>query len=318
MENGVVDFLRDRAEENLDDVLKSSMGGYTKKSVQDYITQLRRQQQAAGKRFNEDMKSVLAEKETLKEELKRMKVRLSKKEAQYRALSESLQEYRQADESENVENVVELKRQLAKQADTISTLETEKQLLEQKQEQAEQCLEEVKKELDKSVQEHRLTKDILHEEKRKGMRTLKQVQDLSSQMTIAQNELGFLREQTSEGAVGKLKETIQDLQNELKIQQEILEQRKNELEVKEQQIQSNVQQSEMKEIQVKMLEEKAEKLQQTVELVTVQNQKLEAYQQELLLKLQEVFQNNLEILHEKSELHLENLRLSKKMDDMKA
>ena len=148
MENGVVDFLRDRAEENLDDVLKSSMGGYTKKSVQDYVAQLRRQQQMASKRFNEDMKNVLAEKEALKEELKRMKARLSKREAQYRALSESLQEYQQADEAENVENVVDLKRQLAKQEDMLSTLETEKQLLEQKQEQSKQSVEEIKKELE--------------------------------------------------------------------------------------------------------------------------------------------------------------------------
>ena len=317
MENGVVDFLRDRAEDNLDDVLKSSMGGYTKKSVQDYVTQLRRQQQMASKRFNEDMKNVLAEKENLKEELKRLKARLNKREAQYRALSESFQEYQQADGTENVENIMDLKKQIAKQENTISTLETEKQLLEQKQEQTEQSMEELKKELEQSVQEHRLTKDILFEEKRKNKDTLNQVQELSSQLTIAQEELGFLREQTSEGEISKLKGKLAELQNELKVQQEMLEQRREELQMKEQQIQSNIQQSEMKEKQVKMLEEKAEKLQQTVDLATTQNQQMEMYQQELTLKLQEEFQKNLDMLHAKSQLHLENLRLSKKLDDMK-
>ena len=134
------------------------------------------------------------------------------------------------------------------------------------------------------MQEHRLTKDILHEEKRKSKQTLKQVQELSSQLTIAQEELAFLREQTSEGEISKLKEKVAELQKELKIQQEILEQRREELQTKEQQIQSNIQQSEMKEKQVKMLEEKTEKLQQTIELVTAQNDQMEVYQQELTLK----------------------------------
>ena len=316
MENGVVDFLRDRAEENLDDVLKSSMGGYTKKSVQDYVIQLRKRQQMASKLFNESMKSVLAEKEELKEELERMKARLGQREAQYLTLTESFQEYKQADESANVENIMEMKRLLAQQEDEISALKTEKQLLEQKQAQSEHYIEEMKSEMDQNMQEHRLTMDLLHEEKKKGMNALKQVQELFSQLTITQEELDFLKEQTSEGAISKLKENVSGLQNELKTQQEILEQRREELQEKDRQIQAYIGQNDMKEKQMKMLEEKAEKLQRTIELVTVQNQSMEAYQQELTAKLQEVFQDNLKILHAKSELHLENLRLLKKLDDM--
>ena len=240
MENGVVDFLRDRAEENLDDVLKSSMGGYTKKSVQDYVIQLRKRQQMASKLFNESMKSVLAEKEELKEELERMKAKRGQREAQYLTLTESFQEYKQADESANVENIMEMKRLLAQQEDEISALKTEKQLLEQKQAQSEHYIEEMKSEIDQNMQEHRLTMDLLHEEKKKGMNALKQVQELFSQLTITQEELDFLKEQTSEGAISKLKENVSDLQNELKTQQQILEQRREELQEKDRQIQAYI------------------------------------------------------------------------------
>lgn len=317
MEKEVIDFLRDRAEENLDDVLKSSMGGYTKKSVQDYITQLRRQQQTAGRRFNEDMKNVLAEKEALKEELTRVKARLSSKEAQYLALSESLQEYRQAEEEYSVENVVDLKRQLAKQEDTISTLNSEKQLLEQKQSQAEQYIEELKKELEQQGQEHNLTKELFHEEKRKSKQAIQQVQEMSSQLTIAQDEISFLKEQLSEGEIAKLKENVDKLQKELRVQQELLEQRKKELNMREQQIQSDAKQLDMKDNQVKRMKGKVEKLQQIVDQMTEENQQMEAYQQELTEKLQEEFQKNLEMLYAKSKLQLENLKLSQKLDDRK-
>ncbi|MGN0267463.1 MAG: hypothetical protein ACI4D7_07290 [Lachnospiraceae bacterium] len=313
MEKEVIDFLRDRAEENLDDVLKSSMGGYTKKSVQDYVSQLRRQQQTAGRRFNEDMKNVLAEKEALKEELTRMKARLSSKEAQYLALSESLQEYRQAEEENSVENLVDLKRQLAKQEDTISTLSAEKQLLIQKQSQAEQNVKELKKELEQKAQEHSLTKELFHEEKKKNKQTIQQMQEVSSRLTIAQDEIAFLKGQLTEGEVAKLKANVGKLQNELKVQQELLEQRKKELNMREQQIQSDAKQLDMKDNQVKRLREKNEKLQQIVDQMTEENQQLEAYQQELTEKLQEEFQKNLDMLHAKSKLQLENLKMSQKL-----
>ena len=211
MDNGVVDFLRDRAEENLNDVLKTSMGGYTKKSVQDYVAQLRKQQQAASRRFDEEMKNMLSEKESLAEELKRAKNRLVEREAQYIALSESLREYKQADVENQIENMVELKGQLAKQENIIANLKTEKQVLKKKQDQAEAIADEAKRDFEQLSQEFSLTRELLSDEQKKNLENLKQIQELSSQHTIDQNELDFLRKQTSEGALAQLKEKIETL-----------------------------------------------------------------------------------------------------------
>ena len=230
MDNGVVDFLRDRAEENLNDVLKTSMGGYTKKSVQDYVAQLRKQQQAASRRFDEEMKNMLSEKESLAEELKRAKNRLVEREAQYIALSESLREYKQADVENQIENMVELKGQLAKQENIIANLKTEKQVLKKKQDQAEAIADEAKRDFEQLSQEFSLTRELLSDEQKKNLENLKQIQELSSQHTIDQNELDFLRKQTSEGALAQLKEKIETLRTRLEEQQGILEQRGEEIE----------------------------------------------------------------------------------------
>ena len=313
MDNGVVDFLRDRAEENLNDVLKTSMGGYTKKSVQDYVAQLRKQQQAASRRFDEEMKNMLSEKESLAEELKRAKNRLVEREAQYIALSESLREYKQADVENQIENMVELKGQLAKQENIIANLKTEKQVLKKKQDQAEAIADEAKRDFEQLSQEFSLTRELLSDEQKKNLENLKQIQELSSQHTIDQNELDFLRKQTSEGALAQLKEKIETLRTRLEEQQGILEQRGEEIELKNQQIQSQAHENDMKEKQIVMLKEKTEKLQQTVELITNQNMRLEAYQKELIEQLQKSFQEKLAVLNSKAELRLENQKMLKQL-----
>ena len=79
MSNNVVDILRDKTEEaDLDQILKTQMGGYTKKSVQDYIAQVKRQQQRAAEVFNQDMQAILDVKEQLLAENSKLKNRLTK------------------------------------------------------------------------------------------------------------------------------------------------------------------------------------------------------------------------------------------------
>ncbi|MGN0334302.1 MAG: hypothetical protein ACI4DV_01390 [Lachnospiraceae bacterium] len=308
MNNEVIDFLRDRSEEeDLSSVLKTNMGGYTKKSVQEYIGQLRKQQQAAGKRFNDDLQAMISEKEKVQEELRQVKAKLSEKEAQYRILSESLKEYKKADGGYSTEDYVNLQELLKNEQSKASVLENEKRQIMQKQEQTQQLLSEKEAQLEQSIQEHHLTEEFLFEEKEKVKEALAQVQELTSQMVLAQSELKFLREMTSEGKVGNLKMKIAEQQEKIGMQEKLLEQRREQLSAKEEQLR-------IRENQIQMLEEKAEKLHQSVEAVTVQNQKMEAYQKELGERLQSVFAENLELLNQKSELAYENITLTRKLD----
>ena len=310
MENEVVDFLRERAEEeDLNSVLKISMGRYTKKSVQDYVTQLKKEQQAVNKRFNDDIQKVLEEKEELKKELDRQKAMVIQSETQYRALAKSLEEFKSVEGEMTAEDILKMKRQITKLEDAISVLEAKNEAEVQRQEQLRTQLENKEVELGISIQAHKVTSELLQVEKEKRLQSLKEVKEMSQNLTLAQNELTFLREQLSEGEVSRLKEQINTLSEELKTQEDILSQRKGELEAKESQ-------AAIQEEQIIMLQKKSEHLQQAVEAVTLQNKKYEAYQKELSEKLHNVFAENLELLNAKSKVQLENIILSRKLDEL--
>ena len=310
MENEVVDFLRERAEEDdLNSVLKISMGRYTKKSVQDYVAQLKKEQQAVNKRFNDDIQKVLEEKEELKKELDRQKAMVIQSETQYRALAESLEEFKAVEGEITAEDILKMKKQIAKLEDAISVLEAKNKAEVQRQEQLRAQLESKEVELGISIQAQKVTSELLQVEKEKRLQSLKEVKEMSQNLTLAQNELTFLREQLSEGEVNRLKEQINTLSVELKTQEELLGQRKGELEAKESQ-------AAVQEEQIIMLQKKSEQLQQTVEAVTLQNKKYEAYQKELSEKLHTVFAENLELLNAKSEVQLQNIILSRKLDEL--
>ena len=91
MSNSIVENLREKTEEvDLDQILKSSMGGYTKKSVRDYLAQVKRHQQNTAEVFRQNLQSVLTEKEELQTELSVLRARAEKAEADYCSLSQTL------------------------------------------------------------------------------------------------------------------------------------------------------------------------------------------------------------------------------------
>ncbi len=324
MENNVVDVLRDRAEENLDDVLKTSMGGYTKKSVQDYVSQMRKQQQVANKRFNASMRQLLSEKEALAEELKQAKARLSQRDAQYQALNNSIESYKQPGETVGVAEMILLKEQVAKLTEENTAyssqntqLESDKQLLALKFAQTQHLLEETKQELEQANQAHLVTREQLAEEQKKLTAALLETQEKGSELTTVQSELNFLKEQNSRGANARLKDKNTELSKSLKDQQDLLAQRKAELAQRDKWLQTTKQELEMAQSQKQVQEEKAAKLQEALNLMTAQNQKLELYQKELAQKLQAVFHDNLAALEEKAALQLEIIRLNEKLEEKK-
>jgi murein L,D-transpeptidase YcbB/YkuD len=87
----LVGMLRQRTvEEDLKLNLKTTMGGYTKKSVTEYMNQLREQQLKYAETFNRNMQTILEEKEALKKENEQLLLKITKAEADYQALAESL------------------------------------------------------------------------------------------------------------------------------------------------------------------------------------------------------------------------------------
>ena len=307
MEDEVVDLLRDRTSEDLNQILKSSMGGYTKKSVQDYIAQIRKQQQNTARRFNEDIQNLLSEKEALQKTLDHTRAQLTQREAQYQSLSETMLEYKMHDGELSLDDFKQLRQQVEVLQNELYQREHDAALAKQEQEHLQNKIADLNGVLEQTVQEKRLAYELLHEEKLKVTDALQQVKDLSAKLVLAQNEIAFLQQITSEGALASLKEQVAQLQVKDETQTELMEQKKLQLQAREQQILSAEQ-------QIQMLTEKNEQLQDALNLVTEQNQKQADYQKILAEKLQQSFEENLQLLNSKADLQYQIVTLTRRLD----
>jgi chromosome segregation ATPase len=83
-----VQLLRSKTEENdLKQVLKTSMGGYTKQSVSDYLAILRKNQQSMAETFYENQQLLYVEKEKLRQDNEMLLAKLNELDAKYLDLS---------------------------------------------------------------------------------------------------------------------------------------------------------------------------------------------------------------------------------------
>jgi chromosome segregation ATPase len=83
-----VQLLRSKTEENdLKQVLKTSMGGYTKQSVSDYLAILRKNQQSMAETFYENQQLLYLEKEKLRQDNEKLLTKLNKLDTKYLDLS---------------------------------------------------------------------------------------------------------------------------------------------------------------------------------------------------------------------------------------
>ena len=90
-EINIVEMLRTKTEEaDMNSYLKSSFGGYTKKSVLDYLAILRKQQQTMVENFNRDLQTILEEKESIKKSNSALQTKLNKIESEYKNLSDAM------------------------------------------------------------------------------------------------------------------------------------------------------------------------------------------------------------------------------------
>lgn len=85
MNDGLIDKLRAiTEEENLDTILKSSIGGYTKKSVQEYLAFIKTQQQNLSNAYTSELERIQSEKDALSIKLKDIQQQISNTEIEYK------------------------------------------------------------------------------------------------------------------------------------------------------------------------------------------------------------------------------------------
>jgi chromosome segregation ATPase len=104
-----VQLLRSKTEENdLKQVLKTSMGGYTKQSVSDYLAILRKNQQSMAETFYENQQLLYLEKEKLRQDNEKLLTKFNELDTKYLDLSSQVcapRETQSQDANEEIEQL---------------------------------------------------------------------------------------------------------------------------------------------------------------------------------------------------------------------
>lgn len=301
IDENMVNIEETPEEEHIDKLLKSSVGGYTKKSVMEYIEALKRQYCNTGKNLNENLQTIVDENEKLKEKITKLendnkvltdKVVLEAVEtydsktgdiASYKAMIKALQQ-----------DVKELENKLFK-----STIENNS-LVER--------AEEKEKELLQKEHELQLLQEIIAEEKKETESKEEKSSDLSATIGKLNDELLYYKEIVSTGKVSELNIRIDELTAMVEAQNAIVEKRSQEIQTKDITIETLTTQNDV-------LNKTITTLTQNIDNIMVQNEKLSALNKVITEKLEEAQKATVDEIASKTDIYIEKLILARKLDE---
>lgn len=311
MSDNIVGILREKSDEaDLDRVLKTSMGGYTKKSVQDYLAQVKRQQQITTESFNRDMQALLDEKEKLQEENAGLKNRIVKAVADYTALKDSVSSMKVDGADATLEDLLQLKSQ-------IRVLEKEKDEANARVAQGEKLLEQNQMQMgekdsviEQAKQESAMYQGMLVTNQGERDQLKKTVTAQATQIEQLQGEIRFLKEIVSDGNVAELNNRIAQLLGDV-------ERLNGELRIRGEEQQHFMKKVEALTEQEEMNRKVNEQLRASLEQTLAQNEKMEAVNSALSQQLEQCMHESITMLREQSDLRVKNAILSRKLDTEK-
>jgi len=308
MSNNVVDILRDKTDEaDLDQILKTQMGGYTKKSVQDYLSRIKRQQQQTAEAFNRDMQAMLDEKEQLKAENTQLKNRPTKVVTDYKMLSDHVASVKAGETNVTMDDVFQLRghvRVLEKdKQDALAKIKQTERTVEQKQ----HIIGEKNRLIDQLKQESIMYQEMLSGERSDKEKLQKTVTEQSTEIDQLQGEIHFLKSIVSDGNVAQLNNRIDELTGDV-------EKLNGELAVRIQEHQNFIKQIDTLTQQEKTNHTTNEELRASLDTVHGQNEKLEAENALLHREMERCMKENLEMIRTQSDLRVQIAILTRKLD----
>jgi chromosome segregation ATPase len=311
MGNEIVEMLREKTEEtDLDRILQPRMGGYSKKSVQEYLAQMKRQQQSSAEAFNRELQSTLDEKDGLQKENAALKNRLQKAETDYRDLSQSMASYRVQNSELTMEDVQGLR-------DSLAALEKDMQEAvdrihadEQAQEQLQYQLEQARQTEQKAQQEAAMYREMLAAARGEAAGLRKTVSEQATSIAQLQAQEKFLRQIVSEGNVAQLQDRIAQLLGTTKTLQE-------EIAARDETLESRARRLEQLEQQELVHHRGLEQANAAAEENRLRNEKLEAENKALAERMEELLGQNVAHFRERAALQVEKEILLRRLDQGK-
>lgn len=308
-DKSVVELLRNKNEEaDFDSMLKTTLGGYNKKSVVEYITNLKKEQQKAVNTFNKTYQSLIDEKEKLTDQISALNEKLRKSDAEYRSLTEAI------DASHDDEDEKNLTHKLMTLSAQINVLKQEKNDVEASVKDKDievRKLSAVIKEKDKEIEvagkNLQVTNESLAAAKIEAAEARAQISELANSLDGIRKENKFLENIVSEGAIAKLNEKIENLLSDITKQSELIVNKDREIKSLNEAVATLTSES------AALMSANAQ-LRQVNEEIIIQNEKLSAANNEILNQLKSAYSEKAELFSQMSDLAVEKALLSRKLD----
>jgi len=304
----IVEALRSKAEWlDMDQYLKTKMGGYTKQSVLEYLSVLRKQQQTTAETFYQNLQTLHNEKEELKKVNESLQYQIKKTESEYQNLKASmLTNLEDADYS--LEDIISLKNTIAAQEEEIYKIKDEKAFLENRIDMLGLSLNDQAQKLKIAEQEIAAAKEIIISEKKETREQRRQVAELYLILEGKMDEIKYLQALQSEGQIAELTTKVNSLSNQLLTQTEVMENLNNDICLKENIIETLTAETQLQKQRIADLSKTVENLQKQADKLIFANKVLAD-------KLQEDYKKNITLIIEKSDITIEKIVSMHRLDE---
>lgn len=308
-EKNLVGMLREKTEEaDLEQYLKRTIGGFTKKSVQEYLSAFRKKQMAMEETFNQNLQTLYEEKRSLQGTNELLRSKCIKAETELKNLSDAVATYKLDDNEYSAQDIIALKSKLAAYEGGIKKANSVNLCLKRQIEQLNDLVTEKEKGLEKSRQETQIQRELLLTEKEETKKQRDLVLELSDSVEEFREQARYLKGVVTEGKTAELNARIDELIASNSKLEEIIAQRNVELAEKDKAIESLRDEN-------KALKESTNHLSKSIDQMMVQNEKLTLSNKEIAFKLSEAHQNLIQLITEKSEVTVEKLIFSRKLEE---
>jgi len=300
-EKNIVEMIRDKSEEaDLNQLLKSSFGGYTKKSVQEYLSRVRKQQQSTKETFQKNLQTLFEEKESLRKSNESLIARNNKLSAEYDNLSESLKSIKLEESQYSAKDVLNLKANVVSLEEEAKVLQGEKMSLEKRIQQLSHIIEDLTLNLQRSKEETAAQKEMLKIERQETKKQRDMVADFSRQLEEEKLEVKYLKSTMTEGKFADLNSKVNELHEQLITQTDIIEKLNSNNKTKDKTI-------DVLNDEIAGLKQRLSSMIQSLQSSNLHNDKLLVANDLLKTQLEEEYKKSINLINEKANIAVEKI-----------
>jgi chromosome segregation ATPase len=311
-ESSMVETLRLKTEEvDMDQYLKTKLGGYTKQSVLEYLNILRKQQQTTADTFYRNLQTVYNEKESINKSNEALQYQLNKIELEYKNLTEAMSTIQLEDSNLTMQDVLAVKNKSAVLEEELKKSNAEKTSLTNEIKHLNNSVNDMMEKLEQSDCEMAAAREMISAEKQESKELRDKVVALTIVIEDKNDEIKYLKALQTEGQVAELTSHINDLTNQLMTQTEVMATLNSEGCMKQKAIETLTAETEL---QKQMLYD----LNKTVEELQYQNEKLLLANVTFTEQLQEGTTKTIHLIQEKSDVTIKKITANRKLDEANA